>query len=158
MDENLTSYCGLCCSDCIPSRSEFFSLVDNVEKMLVDLRFEHYAKLKSEVIEEFREYSTFLSVLHHIGMLRCAGPCRCGGGHPQCPIRQCAQSKGFSGCWQCKTRPGCSLLGRLRTIHPHLDDHLDLIQEMGPAEWFAKRKEHYRWQVKAKEPDERTRQ
>ena len=30
MDEKLTSYCGLCCADCIPSRKEFFVLVNKV--------------------------------------------------------------------------------------------------------------------------------
>lgn len=151
MDENLTSYCGLCCSDCIPSNEEFFALVDKLDTMLVDLRFEHYAALKSEATEEFRNYPAFLSVLHQIGMLRCSRPCRCGGGYPQCTIRQCAKDKGFSGCWECTTRADCSLLDRLRLIHPYLDYHLDLIEEMGPAEWFSKRKEHYRWQIREKD-------
>jgi Protein of unknown function (DUF3795) len=150
MDESLTSYCGLCCSDCIPSRADFFELVDNLDTMLNDLQFEHYAELKSEQNQKFREYPTFLSVLHEIQKLRCTGPCRNGGGYPQCTIRQCAKDKGFSGCWQCSARPDCALLDRLRTVHPHLDYHLDLIQEMGPAEWCAKRKAHYRWQVKGK--------
>jgi hypothetical protein len=148
MDENLTSYCGLCSSDCIPSRSEFFMLADKLEEMLKELQFEHYAELKSEKNEEFRNYPAFLAVLHHIRELRCSRPCRCGGGYPQCTIRQCAQDKGFSGCWQCRERPGCSLLDRLRTVHPHFNYHLDLIQEMGPAAWFSKREEHYRWQKK----------
>jgi hypothetical protein len=150
MDENLTSYCGLCCSDCIPSHSEFFTLIDNLDEMLKDIQFEHYAELKSETIEEFKKYPTFLSVLHQIRRLRCSRPCRDGGGYSQCTIRQCPQDKGFSGCWQCKTRLDCSLLDHLRTVHPYLNYHLDLIQELGAAEWFAKRKEHYRWQVNVK--------
>jgi hypothetical protein len=150
MDEKFTSYCGLCCIDCIPSCAELFSLADSFDKMLKDLQFEHYAELKSGVMEEFRDYPTFLSVLHHIRGLRCSGPCRLGGGDPRCRIRQCAQDKGFSGCWQCNTRQDCERLDRLRTIHPHIDYHLDLIQQMGPAGWFLERKEHYRWQVKDK--------
>lgn len=150
MDERLTSYCGLCCSDCIPSRQEFFSLADALDEALNGLQFEQYAKLKSASTAEFRKYPAFLSVLTHIRKLRCLGPCRSGGGKPGCRIRQCAQDKGFSGCWQCRERKGCSLLDRLRPVHPHLDEHLDLIQQSGPAGWFAKRKEHYRWQVKDK--------
>jgi hypothetical protein len=151
MDENLTSYCGLCCGDCIPSRAELFSLTDSLDAMLEDMQFGHYAELKSDVTEEFRDYPKFLNVLHKIRGLRCSSPCRLGGGKPDCTIRQCAQEKGFSGCWQCSARRDCSLLDRLRTVHPYIDEHLDLIQRMGPAGWFEKRKEHYRWQVKGKE-------
>jgi hypothetical protein len=39
MDESLTSYCGLCCSDCIPSCEEFFTLVSRLEEMLGELKF-----------------------------------------------------------------------------------------------------------------------
>jgi hypothetical protein len=145
MDESLTSYCGLCCVDCIPSHKEFFTLVSRLEEMLGELKFEYYAELKSEINEEFKEYPKFLSILHHIKELRCVSPCQLGGGNPQCKIRLCAQSKNFKGCWQCQTHRSCTLLDRLRGIHPNLDYHLDLIEEMGPANWFEKRKKHYKW-------------
>jgi hypothetical protein len=70
MDESLTSYCGLCCADCIPSREEFFALVKRLDEMLEELRFERYAELKSEINEEFNEYPKFLSILRHIKGLR----------------------------------------------------------------------------------------
>jgi hypothetical protein len=149
MDERLTSYCGLCCADCIPSREEFFAVVTKLDEMLEKLQFEHYAELKSEINEEFKEYPRFLSVLHQMKGLRCANPCQLGGGNPNCKIRLCAQSKNRKGCWQCQERGGCTLLDRLRSIHPNLDYHLGLIEEMGPANWFEKRKEHYGWQRKA---------
>jgi hypothetical protein len=148
MDENLTSYGGLCCSDCIPSHAEFFSHADSLDEMLEDLQFGHYADLKTEVTEDFRNYPEFVSVLRQIRKLRCSGPCRSGGGKAGCGIRKCAQEKGYSGCWQCSTRRGCPLLDRLRTIHPHIDEHLDLIRTKGPGGWFPERTEHYRWQVK----------
>jgi hypothetical protein len=151
MDERLTSYCGLCCADCIPSREEFFDLVNRLVEMLEELRFGHYAELKSEINEDFKEFPKFLSILHHIKGLRCANPCQLGGGNPQCKIRLCAQSKTLKGCWQCQVRSECTLLDRLRDIHPNLDYHLDLIEDMGPGNWFEKRKEHYRWQVKAEQ-------
>ncbi len=145
MDESLTSYCGLCCADCIPSREEFFTLVSRLDEMLGALQFEHYAELKSAMNEEFKDYPKFLSILRQIKGLRCSSPCRLGGGYPRCEIRQCAQSKGLKGCWQCKARRSCTLLDRLRSIHPNLDYHLELIEEMGPINWFEKRKKHYRW-------------
>jgi hypothetical protein len=154
MDERLTSYCGLCCADCIPSHEEFFDLVNRLAEMLDELRFGHYAELKSEINEEFKEYPKFLSILHHIKGLRCANPCQLGGGNPQCKIRLCAQSKRLKGCWQCQSRSECTLLDRLRGVHPNLDYHLDLIEEMGPGNWFEKRKEHYRWQVKTEQAHE----
>jgi hypothetical protein len=151
MDEKLTSYCGLCCVDCIPSNEEFFDVVNRLAEMLEELQFEHYAELKSEVNKKFKEYPKFLSILHHIKRLRCANPCQLGGGNPRCKIRLCAQSKALKGCWQCQARSECTLLDRLRGIHPNLDYHLDLIEEMGPGNWFEERKEHYCWRVKVEQ-------
>ncbi len=148
MDERLTSYCGLCCSDCIPSRASFFALADGLERELVALRFDEYAALKGEGDETFRDYPTFLSVLEAIRELRCPGPCREGGGKPGCAIRDCARERGHEGCWECETRPLCERLARLRAAHPHLDPHLDLIHELGPAGWFEQRQAHYRWQLR----------
>lgn len=148
MDESLTSFCGLCCSDCIPSRESLFALADGLDRELAALRFEEYAALKGEGDETFRDYSVFLSVLRAIRELRCPGPCREGGGRSRCAVRDCAQDRGCAGCWECEERPCCERLDRLRAVHPHLDAHLDLIRELGPADWFKKRREHYRWQVR----------
>ena len=150
MNDQLTAYCGLCCVDCIPSREEFFRLIDKMDAMLADMQFEKYAELKAETEEIFQAYPTFLSVLHHIRDLRCPKPCRQGGGKPDCAIRQCAKNKGLPGCWACDIRRPCEKLDRLRDIHPHLDYHLDLIRDLGPDAWLEKRKEHYRWQVDKK--------
>ncbi len=146
----MTSFCGLCCSDCRPSRPEFFNVVDRLEKMLADLQIENYAELKAGTVEEFSRYPEFLAFLRRIGELRCPDPCRCGGGKPSCPKRACAKEKDFSGCFECPVQPECSLLDHLRTVHPHIDHHLDLIREFGMNEWMAKRKEHYQWQVNNK--------
>lgn len=148
MDENLTAYCGLCCADCIPSNAGFFSLIEKLEDMLEDLQFKKYAELKSETDGVFNDYPKFVSVLKSMKGLRCSGPCRLGGGKKECAVRDCALSKGLEGCWECVSRPGCNMLARLRTIHPNLDYHLDLIKELGAEKWFEKRKEHYRWQVR----------
>jgi hypothetical protein len=34
MDEKLTTYCGLCCADCIPSCEDLFALADRLDQML----------------------------------------------------------------------------------------------------------------------------
>ena len=147
MDESITSYCGLCCADCIPSKAEFFELIERFESMLEELQFDKYAELKSEANAEFKEYPKFVSILDSMKALRCSGPCRLGGGKRECIIRDCVQKKGLKGCWECGDRLQCGSLNRLRTIHPNLDYHLDLIKELGPEKWLEKRKEHYRWQV-----------
>lgn len=147
MDATLTAYCGLCCSDCIPSREDLFALADRLYQMLEQLQFQ-YAKLKSAQNKEFEDYPTFLLVLHQIKELRCPAPCRQGGGKSYCEVRECVRSKELKGCWECKDRQKCALLDRLRRIHPNLDYHLGLIAEMGHAKWFEKRKEHYTWQCK----------
>lgn len=136
MNERLTACCGLCCVDCIPSHSELFALVNDLDRVLEDLRFEEYAALKADGNTTFRDYASFRSVFRAIRDLRCPGPCRERGGIRLCAIRDCAQERGDEGCWQCGTRSGCRGLDRLRTVHPHLDAHLDLIAELGPSSWF----------------------
>jgi len=146
MDKKFTAYCGLCCLDCIPSNVEFFSLIQRLERMLEELQFDEYAKLKSKKQTIFGEYPTFAKILREISNLHCAFPCREGGGKPNCEVRQCVQTRGYEGCWECNQRPACELLEPLRQIHPNLDRHLDLILELGPEKWFEKRGAHYKWQ------------
>ena len=107
-----------------------------------------HAQLKSAPHEAFEDYPAFLSALRQIKELRCPAPCQQGGGESRCEVRQCVQSKGLKGCWECTDRRKCTLLDDLRSVHPNLDYHLDLIADTGPAQWFERRKEHYRWQRK----------
>ncbi len=146
LSKRLTAYCGLCCADCIPSQAELFALLDRVERLLGQLQFERYARLKSARDREFSHYPQFLSLLRKIKGLRCPAPCRQGGGNPGCEVRRCARRHRLAGCWQCAQRRRCKLLNRLRRVHPNLDYHLDLIARLGPAEWFRKRRGHYSWQ------------
>ena len=146
MDKKFTAYCGLCCLDCIPSNAEFFSLLHRLDGMLEKLQFDEYAKLKSKKQTLFNEYPTFVKILREIQNLRCAFPCREGGGKPNCEVRQCVLNHGYNGCWRCNVRRSCELLESLRQIHPNLDHHLDLISEFGPEKWFEKRGAHYKWQ------------
>jgi hypothetical protein len=146
MDRSLTAYCGLCCGDCIPSNAAFFSLVQSLDDVLNKLQFEDYARLKSEKNPIFKEYRMFLQVLREIKSLKCTGPCRNGGGKTECEVRNCVQSRGYDGCWECDVRSTCHLLDPLRGIHPNIGYHLELIRQYGLEEWFKKRRAHYRWQ------------
>jgi len=146
MDKKFTAYCGLCCLDCIPSNGELFSLLHRLDGMLEKLQFNEYAKLKSKKQTIFNEYPTFVEILKEISNLRCALPCREGGGKPNCEVRECVLNHGYDGCWGCESRRSCELLEPLRQIHPNLDLHLDLILELGPEKWFEKRGTHYKWQ------------
>lgn len=80
MEKKFTAYCGLCCLDCIPSNTEFFSLIERLERMLEELQFDEYAKLKSKKQSLFNEYPMFIKILREIKDLRFAFPCREGGG------------------------------------------------------------------------------
>jgi len=146
MDKIFTAWCGLCCADCIPSNEAFFSLIRSLDDMLGKTQFEEYARLKSEKNPIFKEYLVFLKVLREIKSLQCTSPCRNGGGKSGCEVRNCAQNKGYDGCWECDGRRTCSLLDPLRRVHPNIDYHLELIKQYGPEEWFQKRRAHYRWQ------------
>ena len=127
----------------VPNEAEDFYALP-----LEELQFEQYARLKAAQHEEFKQYPAFISILHRIIELRCPVPCWQGGGNSQCKVRQYVQHKGFKGCWECKDYRKCTLLDGLRYVHPNLDHCLDLIAELGPARWFKKRKERYRWQCK----------
>jgi hypothetical protein len=151
VDEKLTAWCGLCCADCIPSNYGLFHVAHDLEEILSDLQFEEYAKLKSEKNPIFTEYPVFIKVLKEIKSLKCSGPCRDGGGKPECEIRKCAQNREYLGCWECSDRCTCTKLDSLRLIHTNLDYHLDLIGEYGPKNWFSKRKARYRWQKEMSE-------
>lgn len=148
MSDKFTSYCGLYCLDCIPSNTKFFSLIQELDNGLKRLQFDEYAKLKSHAHPKLSDYQTFLNVLGEIKSLRCALPCRLGGGNPECNIRRCCQGKKVHGCWECDERIACKLLDRLKEVHPNLLYHRDLIREYGPDNWHQKRKVHYKWQQK----------
>jgi len=119
--------------------------------MLSKLQFDEYARLKAEKNPIFAEYPIFVKVLKEIESLKCSGPCRDGGGKPECEVRKCAQGKGYPGCWECSDRNTCIKLNSLRLVHPNLDYHLDLISKHGPKNWFSKRQAHYRWQKEGSE-------
>jgi hypothetical protein len=149
----LTTYCGLYCKDCIPSKTELYRLAARLQELLEELNFNEYAKLKagqtywSEANSAFRHYAEFLDMLKAIRGLECTSPCREGGGWKggRCAIRNCAIEKGVPGCWDCGEYKACQHLEPLLKFHPNLAYHLELIRSEGIDKWAAKRRGHYPW-------------
>lgn len=146
VDKRFTAFCGLCCLDCVPSNETLFGVVKELEQLLAELQFEHYAELKSRDHKALENYPQFMEVLKGIQELRCNSPCREGGGKPDCRARECVLGKGIEGCWECDDRKDCQVLEPLKKIHPNLEYHLELIKEHGPENCGEKRRSHYWWQ------------
>ncbi len=152
-DSRLTSYCGLYCKDCIPSRTDLFDLAARLEDALSELKFDRYAELKagqtywSESNAVFNDYRIFVKVLQAIRGLECPSICREGGGWKgeHCPVRNCAVEKGLNGCWDCAEYRTCKHLEPLLKFHPNLAHHLELIKNEGMDKWASKRRGHYPW-------------
>jgi hypothetical protein len=144
-EKKLTSYCGLYCADCIPSKQCLFESLQKFEQELGNLGFEKYAQLKAEKIPEFKKYSDFLEVLSAIKNLECKAPCRENGGYADCKIRSCAIGKGYEGCWECADFKNCELLLPIKEIHSLLDCNLALIKRKGVDNWSTERGKHYSW-------------
>ena len=150
----LTSYCGLYCRDCIPSKKDLYATVVKLAEMLPDVQFEKYAEMKanqtnwSKTNEAFKYYPRFMDVLQAIRGLECPATCREGGGYKQgdCAVRKCAVDKKIAGCWECPEHTNCKLLEPLFKIHPNLPYHLDLIKLEGVENWAKHRRGHYYWQ------------
>lgn len=141
--KKFTAYCGLYCKDCIPSRNDLFQKTKDLQRCLEELNFYKYAELKAKDTSLFTDYSKFTLLLQEIIELQCAKPCREGGGKSDCPIRNCIQSKNLEGCWECAHPHECVKLQRLVLFHPHLFEHLNLINVDGPEFWASNRKKHY---------------
>ena len=145
MDKRYTSYCGLYCPDCIPSKKKLFSTIKELESLLEELQVAKYVEIKSRKNPIFKDYTGFEDVLHEIGKLESVVPCR-EGCKPNCSIRKCVLSKKYEGCWECNKYGICEMLEPLKGIHPCLEYHLELIRKTGPEEWSDKRKRHYYWE------------
>lgn len=150
MNDKLTSYCGLYCSDCIPSNEELFSSIEKLAILLKNLQFEEYANLKSKGQPRLSQYPVFSEVLNEILLLRCPAPCRNGGGKDECSIRKCCKSNNHNGCWECGDRKSCNILEPLVETHSNLHYHHDLIRAHGIDGWMPHRRAHYKWQEENK--------
>ena len=144
-EKRLTSYCGLYCLDCIPSKQVLFEGLKTFEEQLSKLDFEKYAQIKAKKIPAFKKYSDFIEVLSAIKALECKAPCRENGGYVDCKIRSCAVGKNYEGCWDCADFKTCELLLPIKNVHVLLDDNLELIKNVGVENWASKRGKHYFW-------------
>ena len=160
-NSQLTSYCGLYCQDCIPSKTELYAVAARLQGLLEELQLSKYAELKAgqtywaEANLAFTHYPEFMAVLNAIRGLECTSPCREGGGYKgdRCEIKKCAIAKGFEGCWECGDYQSCKLLVPMKSFHPHLEEHLILIKTEGIKNWSKKRKGHYSWLTAKDLPD-----
>lgn len=139
-----TAYCGLFCPDCIPSNKRLFNLLDELEALLIELKFDKYAELKSKSNEIFKDYSKFLDILEEMKKLECKAVCTEGGCKEDCKIRKCVEKNHYEGCWECNNFKDCELLEYLKKIHP-IEHNLKMIKKYGVGNWAHKRGVHYIW-------------
>ena len=143
-DKKYTAYCGLFCPDCIPSNKQLFDLIDKLENLLIELKFDKYAKLKSKSNKTFDCYPLFLNVLKEMKQLECKNICTEGGCKEDCKIRECVKGNKYDGCWECDDSKTCELLEYLKKIHP-IEYNLQMIKKYGVENWALKRGMHYKW-------------
>jgi hypothetical protein len=143
-NKKYTAYCGLFCLDCIPSDKRLFETIDEIETLLIEIKFDKYAELKSKNNETFKNYSKFLDVLKEMKNLECKYVCTEGGCKEDCKIRECVEEKQYEGCWECDDFKECQLLEHLKKIHP-IEHNLKMIKKYGVNDWARKRKPHYFW-------------
>jgi hypothetical protein len=144
MNQKQTAYCGLYCPDCIPSNKKLFSLLNELEKVLQDIKFDKYAQLKSKSNETFSDYSKFMDLIQEMKKLECVNLCTSGGCKEHCKIRECFQEKQYAGCWECADFKECELLDYLKGIHA-IEHNLEMIKKYGVDNWADKRGKHYKW-------------
>ncbi len=138
-EEALIAYCGLYCGDCLGYQGKVADLARDLRKELQKHRFEKTAEGLSKIpfFEVFKDYPQCYEVLGGLVKLRCKKTCRGKGGPPFCTIRECAQAKGLTGCWECDELQGCEKLDMLKKNHgdAHIKN-LRKIKRNGPAEFI----------------------
>jgi hypothetical protein len=145
-----TSYCGLCCRDCIPGKQKLFEAIENLEKLCGECGLEKYVDFKSNRNPVFKEYPTFIKFLGELKKLKCSGSCIDGpeselGCTKECKIRQCVLDRKYEGCWDCDFFEKCELILRNADFHPGLLHNLKTIKNEGIENWIKNRGKHYTW-------------
>jgi hypothetical protein len=150
MDESLFGYCGLYCGDCIRYKSRFSDLARELKKILGEVKFDRYAKVKGLYLKELQGYERFSQVLDALIKLQCSEPCRDWVEKDvsfHCRIRSCCQQKGFQGCWECDGMEECKEFEFLEPFHgKNPKKNLEKIRRLGLKEAVRLREKCYPWQ------------
>jgi hypothetical protein len=112
---DMVAYCGLYCGTC-PAYTG--SLAGPARELRDELRRNKCDKAASRLaripgLKAFEHYEQLDALLVTLAKMRCANPCRVGGGSAQCRIRKCVRSKNLAGCWQCEGFAACTTLQAL---------------------------------------------
>lgn len=147
-DFELTAYCGLYCGDCIRYNGKVVDLAGELWHEFQKTQFDKYAAVKSKSVNELKHYDQCCKVLEAIAKLKCISPCRLGGDGcaPFCEIKNCIQSNGMQGCWQCHQMERCTKLEFLKPFHGEGHrENLRKIQKHGLGRWAKHRVKLYSW-------------
>ncbi|HZD58952.1 MAG TPA: DUF3795 domain-containing protein, partial [Anaerolineae bacterium] len=128
------AYCGLYCKDCLRYNSDLINNAEDLKDEIIERHFQEYVDIKKASDNGFSKYPDFIDVLDKIIGLKCEKPCREGNGCStlECKILSCCKTKGFEGCWECKSFESCSNFDFLKPFHGTTpQDNLRLIRDKG---------------------------
>ncbi|MBN1165841.1 MAG: DUF3795 domain-containing protein [Methanospirillaceae archaeon] len=144
-NEDIVTFCGLCCLDCHGYTQKIPDLARDLRKELRKVNYAKFADTLSSLpfANAFLKYEDCYEVLGLMMKFRCKKGCRNGGGPPSCKIRACCRDKNIQGCWECDECMTCEKLDFLQANHG--DGHrknLAAIQKKGIDE-FVKGKRYW---------------
>jgi hypothetical protein len=103
----LVAPCGIFCGACDPFLGKSRELAKELYRVINGFNIVDVAPLVLNIEQD--KMKEFLEILDKLGQaITCPG-CNAGGGNPACPIKLCAQEKGFLTCADCEKMP-CSLI------------------------------------------------
>lgn len=142
-NSELLAYCGLYCGTCPDYTQSIANLASELKDELDRCKIAKAAPAMAKIpkLKAFGYYEQFYELLETMKELRCSGPCKKGGGNPDCEIKLCARKNGFDGCWECGSFEGCAKLKVLEQFDdPVYAENLRRVKEIG-LEKFMKEKE-----------------
>lgn len=141
--KEMIAACGLYCGDCPFHKGDIADLARDLRKKLREYRFDKIAE--AIPFKAFDAYPACYETLGAMVKLRCRRGCRAGG--PPCNIKDCAERRGFAGCWECDDFASCAKLEK-RLAVAHGTAHLYNLRKLkrdgvrvfldGPRKWYAK--------------------
>ena len=145
-EENLITYCGIYCGDCLG----YTGIIADAADAFLDVLDKHkfYMTAKNVFPEELGDYNSLIDMLLFMSELKCHKICReRTDEEASCIVRSCCKGKGLYACYECSDFEGCetltSVLGEL-----HLGaclQNLREIREMGVEAWLRDGTRHQYW-------------